>query len=112
MKISSERGNINDIVYINSDAHYLYFFIKPEEGEKQLIIHRKRAKIIDVIDMLDCSFVRVSSSYIVNLQYAIAIVDSIIRLECGTFNADITIRRGDQAMVEERFNKYYGAIKW
>lgn len=106
------KVNIDDIIYINSDAHYLCFFIKPEEGEKQLIMHKKRAKIIDVIDMLDCSFVRVSSSFIVNLQYATAIVDSIIRIECGAFNADITIRRGDQAMVEERFNKYYGAIKW
>ena len=106
------KVNIKEIIYINSYDHYLYFYLRPEIGSKQLRILKKRAKMDDIKDALDDSFVRINISNMVNMSYITSIVSGEVCFGYRNFNSKITIKRGEVELIEEKFNKYIGAIEW
>lgn len=108
----SHRVNVRDVVYINSYDHYLHFYTLSDQGSNELIDHKKRARMDDVAAIVGDLFIRVNYSYMVNMMYITAIDSKGVTVSFGTGRLCIPIRRGERTLVEERFNKYLGAIEW
>lgn len=96
--------NIHDIVYIESNNHYLYFHLK---GKKQL---RQRNTMKQIMTCLDDSFVCVHRNYIVNLRFVTKLLKQWTVVECDGVKKTISIRRGYENTFRQKFYDYLGRI--
>lgn len=96
--------NIHDIVYIESNSHYLYFHLR---GKKQL---KQRNTMEQILTSLDDSLIRVHRNYVVNLKFVTKILNQWAVVECDGVKKTIPIRRGYEETFRQLFYDYLGRI--
>lgn len=77
--------NVDDIVYIGSEKHYIRYFIKDRDSEYFM----RRSSLDDIQKELPRYFTRIHQRYIVNMQYASSIqrYKLTMRMESGETKA-------------------------
>lgn len=96
--------NIRDIVFIESNNHYLYFHIK---GGKTL---KQRNTMNHILECLDDSLVHVHRNYIVNLRFVTKLLNQWLIVDNNGVNKTIPIRRGFEKIFKNIYFRYMGRI--
>ncbi len=85
LRDGNKELNIDEIVYIGSDKHYIRFFIKDRESK----YYERRCSLDDIQAELPQYFVRIHQRFIINLKY----VDNIQRYELTVPKSDGKLQR-------------------
>ena len=75
---SSLSVDINDIVYIKSEDHYVFYHIKGKDTNRDHLI--RRCSLDDAYSELTEKFIRIHQSYVVNVKYAMRVTNCKIEI--------------------------------
>lgn len=107
---SVRRINIDDVIYIKSDDHYVKYYVKGMNTDTDHLI--KRSSLDEACKELPDRFVRIHQRYVVNLKNAMRIYNG--RIEMAISNREIValpISRSKADIVYRQFCLFKGAIQ-